>query len=56
MVKLIKCVCLVCDKVDFIKEYEINEVVVFFKELVIVKFVESVDVFVNFGIDVKKFD
>lgn len=56
MVKLIKCMCIICVKVDVIKEYDINEVVVLLKELVIVKFVELVDVVVNLGIDVCKFD
>lgn len=56
MVKLIKRMRVIREKVDVIKQYDINEVIVLLKELAIVKFVESVDVVVNFGIDVRKFD
>jgi large subunit ribosomal protein L1 len=42
--------------VDVTKEYEINEAVALLKELATAKFVESVDVAVNLGIDARKSD
>ena len=44
------------EKVEVTKEYEINEAVALLKELATAKFVESVDVAVNLGIDAKKSD
>lgn len=43
-------------KVDVTKEYDINEAVALLKELATAKFVESVDVAVNLGIDARKSD
>ncbi|MDN3684174.1 50S ribosomal protein L1 [Vibrio sinaloensis] len=43
-------------KVDVTKEYEINEAVALLQELATAKFVESVDVAVNLGIDARKSD
>jgi large subunit ribosomal protein L1 len=44
------------EKVDVTKEYEINEAIALLKELATAKFVESVDVAVNLGIDARKSD
>lgn len=44
------------EKVDVTKEYEINEAVALLQELATAKFVESVDVAVNLGIDARKSD
>ncbi|CAJ0992353.1 50S ribosomal protein L1 [Pantoea sp. Nvir] len=44
------------DRVDARKQYEINKAVVLLKELATAKFVESVDVAVNLGIDARKSD
>jgi len=44
------------DKVDATKQYDINEAVALLKELATAKFVESVDVAVNLGIDARKSD
>ena len=44
------------EKVDATKDYEINEAVALLKELATAKFVESVDVAVNLGIDARKSD
>lgn len=41
---------------DVTKEYDINEAVALLKELATAKFVESVDVAVNLGIDARKSD
>ena len=43
-------------KVDGTKEYSINEAIALLKELATAKFVESVDVAVNLGIDARKSD
>ena len=44
------------EKVEVTKDYEINEAVALLKELATAKFVESVDVAVNLGIDARKSD
>ena len=56
MAKLTKRMRVIRDKVDSTKEYEINEAVALLKELATAKFVESVDVAVNLGIDARKSD
>ncbi|CAK1692299.1 50S ribosomal subunit protein L1 [Vibrio crassostreae] len=56
MAKLTKRMRVIRDKVDATKEYEINEAVALLKELATAKFVESVDVAVNLGIDARKSD
>ena len=56
MAKLTKRMRVIRDKVDATKEYEINEAVALLKELATAKFVESVDVDVNLGIDARKSD
>ncbi|MGO2497656.1 MAG: 50S ribosomal protein L1 [Vibrio litoralis] len=56
MAKLTKRMKTIREKVDVTKEYEINEAVALLKELATAKFVESVDVAVNLGIDARKSD
>ncbi|WP_299019478.1 50S ribosomal protein L1 [uncultured Photobacterium sp.] len=56
MAKLTKRMRVIRDKVDVSKEYDINEAVALLKELATAKFVESVDVAVNLGIDARKSD
>ncbi len=56
MAQLTKRMRVIRDKVDATKEYEINEAVALLKELATAKFVESVDVAVNLGIDARKSD
>ncbi len=56
MAKLSKRTRLIREKVDVLKEYEINDALTLLKELATVKFVESVDVAVNLGIDARKSD
>ena len=56
MAKLTKRMRVIRDKVDSTKEYEINDAVALLKELATAKFVESVDVAVNLGIDPRKSD
>lgn len=56
MAKLTKRMSTIREKVDATKEYEINEAVALLKELATAKFVESVDVAVNLGIDARKSD
>ncbi|MEZ8088081.1 50S ribosomal protein L1 [Vibrio sp. 10N.222.54.B12] len=56
MAKLTKRMRVIRDKVDSTKEYEISEAVALLKELATAKFVESVDVAVNLGIDARKSD
>ncbi|MEZ8724115.1 50S ribosomal protein L1 [Vibrio pomeroyi] len=56
MAKLTKRMRVIRDTVDSTKEYEINEAVALLKELATAKFVESVDVAVNLGIDARKSD
>jgi large subunit ribosomal protein L1 len=56
MAKLSKKARLINEKVDATKEYEINEAVALLKELATAKFVETVDVAVNLGIDARKSD
>ena len=56
MAKLTKRMRTIREKVDATKDYEINEAVALLKELATAKFVESVDVAVNLGIDAKKSD
>ncbi len=56
MAKLTKRMRVIRDKVDSTREYDINEAVALLKELATAKFVESVDVAVNLGIDARKSD
>lgn len=56
MAKLTKRMTVIRDKVDATKQYEISEAVALLKELATAKFVESVDVSVNLGIDARKSD
>ena len=56
MAKLTKRMRVIREKVDATQSYEINEAVALLKELATVKFVESVDVAVNLGIDARKSD
>ena len=56
MAKLTKRMRVIRNKVEATKSYDINEAVALLKELSTVKFVESVDVAVNLGIDARKSD
>lgn len=56
MVKLIKCQKVIVEKVVVGKQYSFEEVVKLLVELFIIKFKEFVDVVVNFGVDLCKFD
>lgn len=56
MAKLTKRMRTIREKVDVTKDYDINEAVALLKELATAKFVESVDVAVNLGIDARKSD
>ncbi|MDP8033416.1 50S ribosomal protein L1 [Pasteurella atlantica] len=56
MAKLTKRMKAIRESVDATKSYEINEAVVLLKKLATAKFVESVDVAVNLGIDPRKSD
>ncbi|WP_029825893.1 50S ribosomal protein L1 [Vibrio parahaemolyticus] len=56
MAKLTKRMRVIREKVDVTKEYEINEAVALLQELATAKFVESVDVAVNLGINARKSD
>ncbi|QBH98104.1 50S ribosomal protein L1 [Limnobaculum zhutongyuii] len=56
MAKLTKRMRVIRDKVDATKQYQITEAVALLKELATAKFVESVDVAVNLGIDARKSD
>ncbi|CAG21719.1 50S ribosomal protein L1 [Photobacterium profundum] len=56
MAKITKRMRVIRDKVDATKSYDINEAVVLLKELATAKFVESVDVAINLGIDARKSD
>ena len=56
MAKLTKRMKTIRGKVDVTKEYDINEAIALLKELATAKFVESVDVAVNLGIDARKSD
>ena len=56
MAKLTKRMGTIREKVEATKDYEINEAVALLKELATAKFVESVDVAVNLGIDARKSD
>jgi len=56
MAKLSKRARLIREKVDVLKEYDINEALTLLKELATAKFRESVDVAVNLGIDARKSD
>ncbi|NYY80562.1 hypothetical protein DMH27_15825 [Raoultella planticola] len=56
MAKLTKRMSVIRDKVDATKQYDINEAISLLKELATAKFVESVDVAVNLGIDARKSD
>lgn len=56
MAKLTKRMRTIREKVEATKDYEINEAVALLKELATAKFLESVDVAVNLGIDARKSD
>ncbi len=56
MAKLSKRARLAREKVDVLKDYDINDALSLLKELATAKFRESVDVAVNLGIDARKSD
>jgi len=56
MAKLSKRTRIIREKVDVLKEYEINEAIALLKELATANFRESVDVAVKLGIDARKSD
>ena len=56
MAKLSKRARLIREKVDVLKEYDINEALALLKEFATAKFRESVDVAINLGIDARKSD
>ncbi|SHI28696.1 50S ribosomal protein L1 [Ferrimonas marina] len=56
MAKISKRMRVIREKVEATREYEINEAVALLKELATAKFVESVDVAVNLGVDPRKSD
>lgn len=56
MAKLTKRMSVIRDRVDATKEYDVKEAITLLKELATAKFVESVDVSVNLGIDARKSD
>ncbi|NMM41365.1 50S ribosomal protein L1 [Pseudoalteromonas arctica] len=56
MAKLTKRMRTIREKVEVTKDYEITEAVALLKELATAKFLESVDVAVNLGIDARKSD
>ncbi|CUR53814.1 50S ribosomal protein L1 [Serratia symbiotica] len=56
MVKLTKRMRFIRNKVDKTKSYNIVDAIILLKELTIVKFIESVDVSINLGIDSRKSD
>ncbi|ROQ18775.1 50S ribosomal protein L1 [Gallaecimonas pentaromativorans] len=56
MAKLTKRMRLIREKVNATQDYAINEAVALLKELATAKFVESIDVAVNLGIDARKSD
>lgn len=56
MAKLTKRMSVIRDRVDATKEYDVKEAISLLKELATAKFVESVDVSVNLGIDARKSD
>ena len=56
MAKLSKRARIIREKVDVLKEYEINEALSLLKELATAKFRESVDVAIKLGIDARKSD
>jgi large subunit ribosomal protein L1 len=56
MAKLSKRARLIREKVEVTKSYDINEAITLLKELATAKFVESVDVAVNLGVDPRKSD
>ncbi|MFP2771000.1 50S ribosomal protein L1 [Oceanisphaera sp. KMM 10153] len=56
MAKLTKRMRTIRERVNATKEYQINEAVALLQELATAKFVESIDVAVNLGIDARKSD
>ncbi|MCU7996691.1 50S ribosomal protein L1 [Shewanella glacialipiscicola] len=56
MAKLTKRMRVIREKTDVTKNYDINEAIALLQELATAKFVESVDVAVNLGIDPRKSD
>jgi large subunit ribosomal protein L1 len=56
MAKLTKRMRVIRDKVNTTKQYDITEAIALLKELATAKFIESVDVSVNLGIDARKSD
>ncbi len=56
MAKLTKRMKNIREKTDVLKSYDINEAVALLKELATAKFVESVDVAVNLGVDPRRSD
>ena len=56
MAKLTKRMKNIREKTDVLKSYDINEAVALLKELATAKFVESVDVAINLGVDPRRSD
>ena len=56
MAKLSKRMRVIRDRIENTKEYEVSEAIALLQELATAKFVESVDVAVNLGIDARKSD
>ncbi|MFV9997927.1 MAG: 50S ribosomal protein L1 [Arsenophonus endosymbiont of Dermacentor nuttalli] len=56
MAKLTKRMRNIREKIDATKQYDISEAITLLKELATAKFVESVDVSINLGIDARKSD
>jgi large subunit ribosomal protein L1 len=56
MAKLTKRMSVIRERLDTTKEYDVKEAISLLKELATAKFVESVDVSVNLGIDARKSD
>ena len=56
MAALSKRVKMIREKVDFEKEYPVDEALALLKEIAAAKFTESVDLAVNLGVDPRKSD
>ncbi|AFP85629.1 ribosomal protein L1 [secondary endosymbiont of Heteropsylla cubana] len=56
MPQLTKRMHMIREKVDYTKQYEINSALMLIKNLATAKFIESVDVAINLGIDPRKSD
>lgn len=56
MTKPTKRICMIREKVDASKQYNITDAVTLLQDLSTIKFIESIDVSVNLGIDARKSD